>query len=264
MPLVVLGTLGSLLFASVASTLIASAVQLPPYLDFGLEWRTLLMAVALAALALLVVGVLPAWKVAQQHLLDAFKDGGQHVSRALDRAVIRRVMVAAQVAGSCLLLIIAGMMVRSVQRLPFSTDWLRLRARRGAGHAALGRYGITGNDAQSYWYTVKDRVNANPEVQGAAIVTAAPLGTRVFENPGPRCAESSRCSRRTSIHILWFMRIPILSGRVFTPTETGALVVSRRLALEDVRHRKRVGRELSEVGARWPLLGDGRCRTENA
>ena len=47
-PLVVLGTVGSLLFASMASTLIAALGALPPYLDFGLDWRTDGMAVALA------------------------------------------------------------------------------------------------------------------------------------------------------------------------------------------------------------------------
>ena len=230
-PLVVLGALGSLLFASVASTIIASAVQLPPYLDFGLDWRTLFIAVALAALALLVVGVLPAWKVAQQHLLDAFKDGGQHLSRALDRALIRRVMVAAQVAGSCLLLIVAGMMVRSVQRL-LQTDQGFDYERAAVLAMPLGRYGMTGHDAQSYWYAVKERVNANPEVEGAAIVTAPPLGTRVFETRFDDAPSVQVLSQNVDPAYFGVMRIPILSGRVFAPGETGALVVSRRLAVE--------------------------------
>jgi hypothetical protein len=37
--------------------------------------------------------LLPAWKIAQQHLIDAVKDGGQNVSRTLDRTLMRRVMV---------------------------------------------------------------------------------------------------------------------------------------------------------------------------
>ena len=35
--------------------------------------------------------------------------------------------------------------------------------------------------ARSYWYAVKERVRAHPEVEDAAIVTAAPLGGRVNE-----------------------------------------------------------------------------------
>ncbi len=179
-PIVLLGTLGSLAFASIASTAIAGLVSLPPYLDFSIDWRAIGLAIALAALALLVVGVLPAWKVAQQHLIDAIRDGGQHVSRVLDRAFVRRAMVTAQVAGSCLLLIVAGMMTRSVQRVLQSDLGFDYESA-AVLEMPLGRYGITGDDARGYWYAVKERVKANPEVEDAAIVTSPPLGGRVFE-----------------------------------------------------------------------------------
>src|SRR4029077_17242494 len=116
-PMVALGTIGSVAFASVASQLIAGLAELPPYLVMTVDWETIAVAMAMASLALVVVGVLPAWKVAQQHLIDALKDGGQHVSRAPGRAVVRLVMMAAQVAGSCLLLIVAVMMARGLQRV---------------------------------------------------------------------------------------------------------------------------------------------------
>jgi predicted permease len=254
-PLVVLGTAGSLLFASATTTLVARVVQLPPYLDFGLDWRTLFIAVALAALALLVVGILPAWKVAQQHLIDAIKDGGQHLSRALDRALIRRVMVAAQVAGSCLLLIVAGMVVRSVHRL-LQTDPGFDYQRAAVLAIPLGRYGMTGNAAQSYWYAVKDRVNANPEVEAAAIVTAPPLGGRVFETSYGDAPGVQVLSQNVDPEYFGVMRIPILSGRVFTAAETGAIVVSRRLALE-------MYGTVNVLGERFPKTA-GRARSSAA
>src|SRR6185436_17669528 len=114
-PLVVMGAAGSLGFASAAATAIAALAGFPPYMDFSIQWGTVMVAVTLALLSLVVVGLLPAWKIAQQQLIDAVKDGGQNVSRALDRTLMRRVMVVSQVAGSCLLLIVAGMMIRSAQ-----------------------------------------------------------------------------------------------------------------------------------------------------
>ena len=147
-PLVAMGVAGSLLFASAAATLIAAFAELPPYFDFSIEWRTVAIAVALGGLSLLVVGVLPAWKVAQQHLIDAIKDGGQHVSRMLDRALLRRVMVAAQVAGSCLLLIVAGMMVRSVQRAMQSSLGFDYQ-RAAVLSMPLDRHGVSGDAARS-------------------------------------------------------------------------------------------------------------------
>jgi putative ABC transport system permease protein len=230
-PIVTLGTAGSLVFAVTTSRSIASLVALPPYLHFRLDWPLLGAAATLAALTLLVVGVVPAWHVAQQHLIEAIKDGGQHVSRTLDRALIRRVMVGAQVAGSCLLLIVASMMTRSLQRV--------LRADLGFDYERaavlsmpLGRYGMGAEAARAYWYAVKNRVLDSPEVQGAAIVTAAPLGGRVFETSYEDMPGVIALRQAVDPDYFSVMRIPLLSGRLFAPFEQGALVVSRRLALE--------------------------------
>ena len=229
-PLVLLGAIGSLAFAAAASSLIASFAEVPPYFDFSIDWWTIGAAIALAGLALIVVGLLPAWKVAQQHLIEAIKDGGQHVSRILDRALLRRALIGAQVAGSCLLLIVAGMMVRSVQRVVdtnpgFDYDRAAVLA------VQLGRYGIAEDAARAYWTSVKERVLAHPEVEQAAIVTAAPLGGRVFETIYDGMRGLSVLSQHVDPEYFDTMRIPLLAGRLFKPGEAGTLVVSRQLAL---------------------------------
>lgn len=229
-PLAVLGTLGSLAFSSATVSLIAAGGGLPPYLDFSIEWRTVAVASALGALSLAVVGLLPAWKVAQQHLIDAIKDGGQNVSRTLDRALMRRVMVAAQVAGSCLLLIVAGMTIRSVQRaLVTSTGFDYQRA--AVLSMPLDRYGITGEAARLYWYDVKDRVRASPEVETAAIVTAAPLGGRVYQTRFKDASGLDTLVQRVDPEYFAVMRIPLIAGRLFGPGDEKTVIVSRRLAL---------------------------------
>jgi predicted permease len=229
-PLAVLGTLASLGFSSATVAVIAAAGGLPPYLDFSIEWQTVAVAAALGALSLAVVGLLPAWKVAQQHLIDAIKDGGQNVSRTLDRALMRRVMVAAQVAGSCLLLAIAGMTIRSVQRaLETSTGFDYARA--AVLSMPLDRYGITGDAARLHWYAVKDRVRANPEVENAAIVTAAPLGGRVFQTRYNDTPGLETLVQDVDPEYFAVMRIPLITGRLFGPADVKTVVVSRRLAL---------------------------------
>ena len=229
-PLAVLGVLGSLAFSRITVAVIAAAGSLPPYLDFSIEWRTVAVAVALGVLALAVVGLLPAWKVARQQLIDAIKDGGQNVSRALDRTLMRRVMVTAQVAGSCLLLIVAGMTIRSVQRA------LETSAGFDYEHAAvlsmpLDRYGITGDAARQHWYAVKERVRGHAEVENAAIVTAAPLGGRVFQTSYRDTPGLETLVQRVDPEYFAVMRIPLISGQLFGPGDAKAVIVSRRLAL---------------------------------
>ncbi len=229
-PLVLLGAIGSLAFAAAATAVIASLAEFPQYVNFSIDWRTIAVALMLASVALIVVGLLPAWKVAQQHLIDAIKDGGQHVSRALDRALMRRVLIGAQVAGSCLLLIVAGMMVRSVQRV-VATNLGFDYERAAVLTVPLARYGIADGAAQAYWSAVKDRVMAHPEVEQAAIVTAAPLGGRVFETIYDNMGGLSVLSQAVDPQYFDTMKITLLGGRVFAAGDAGSLVVSRKLAL---------------------------------
>jgi macrolide transport system ATP-binding/permease protein len=253
-PLVLLGVAGSLGFAAAVAAVVSSMAALPPYFDFSIDWRSMAIAVGLGALSLVVVGLLPAWKVAQQHLIDAMKDGGQHVSRTLDRALMRRIMVAAQVAGSCLLLIVAGMMVRSMQRALESSLGFDYE------HAAvlsmpLGRLGITGDAARSYWYEVKERVRAHPEVEDAAIVTAAPLGGRRFQTSYDATPGIDTMSQAVDPEYFAVMRIPLLAGRLFGPGDEKTAIVSRRLALEMYGTLEVLGREFPKGSSQATIIG---------
>ena len=255
-PMVALGTVGSLAFAAAASGLIASLAEFPPYIDLRIDWHTMAVAMAMASLALIVVGLLPAWKVAQQHLIDGLKDGGQHVSRTLDRALVRRVMMTAQVAGSCLLLIVAGMMARSLQRVLLSDLGFDYQ-KAAVLEMPLGRYGFNAEQARTQWDTVKERVVANPEVEAAAIVTAPPLGGR--ENETAYDSLHGLIAMPQSVDPEYFavMRIPLLSGRLFAPREEHVVVISRRLALE-------MYGSLDVLGQDFPRTADkGRSRAQD-
>jgi predicted permease len=253
-PLIALGVVGSLAFAAIAAQLISTQTSLPEYIDFSPDWGTVVAAIGLGSLALIVTGLIPACKVAQQHLIDAIKDGGHQVSQSLDRALMRRVLVAAQVAGSCVLLVVAGMMVRSVQRV-VSGDLGFDYARAAVLEMPLSRHGATADIARPYWYAVKARALANPEVEQAAIVTAPPMGGRVFETgyndtPGLRTMVQS-----VDPEYFDTMKIPILAGRVFRPDEAGTAVVSRRLAVEMYGTVDVLGRGFPKSKASHTIVG---------
>ena len=247
LPLPAMGAIGSLGFTWAAVTAIAALGGFPAYMDFSIQWRTVLVAVPLALVSLVVVGLLPAWKIAQQQLIDALKDGGQNVSRTLDRTLLRRVMVAAQVAGSCLLLIVAGMMVRSVQRAVTSSAGFDYQCA-AVLSMPLGRYGMPVEARRAYWQQVRDRVLANPEVEDAAIVTAAPLGGRVNETNYNATPGLRTLSQAVDPEYFAVMQIPLIAGRVFGPADAKTAIVSRRLALE-------MYRTLDVLGERFPKCG---------
>lgn len=231
LPLGLAGAAGGLIFAAWASQAIAALAGLPEFLEFGPDWRAVLVSLGLCLAALALVGALPAWKVSQQELTAAIKDGGQQVSIRLDRARIRRLLLAAQVAGSCLLLAVSVMMARSLQRV-LTTDIGFQFEHSAVLDAGLGRLGIKGDEARAYWTAVKERVDANPESLDSVIVLAPPFGDRIHETG----YNETRPLRVISNHIepgfFSLLEIPIIEGRTFAPGDdpSTAIVISRTLA----------------------------------
>lgn len=110
------GTLGTLLsyFAVGSLSRIQPPVPLPIALDFHLDLRVLLVALGVTLVAGIVFGLLPALQATRTDLAAIIRDA-LSASR-LGRWKLRGGMVAAQVAGTAFLLVIAGLFVRALGR----------------------------------------------------------------------------------------------------------------------------------------------------
>lgn len=231
LPLTILGALAAVALATVISRVVATTTALPAYLDFTPGIRTIAASFVCAGVALAAIGLLPAWQVARQDLMAAIRDGGYGMSRALDRARVRRVLLGAQVAGSCLLIVVAGLMVRGVQRV-INADVGFEFERAAVLSTPLGRFGISGDEATAYWRQVQERIRGHADVVATSLVTVAPLSGRVFERtfvdvPGVEVLE-----QRIEPAYFDVMRIPLIAGRTFRAGELGVVIVSHRLAIE--------------------------------
>jgi len=234
LPLALLGAAGGLVFGSWAADTIAAFGSLPDNISFAPDWRTLAMSLAMTVVAVTVIGAVPAWKVARQELIAAIKDGGQQVSINLDRARVRRWLMGAQVLGSCLVLVLAVMMTRTLQRL--LSDDLGFEYKQAATlQPSLGRHGYSGPDATAYWRAVQERVLQRPEVAGVALALAPPLGSRIQENTFANDAPGLEVvTNRIAPSFFEVMSIPLLLGRTFIESDDPktTVIVSRTLAME--------------------------------
>ena len=231
LPLAILGAGGGILLARWASHTIAIVGGMPESVSFAPDRGTIAVSLAMSVVTLLVIGALPAWKVASQELIAAIKDGGHQVSINLDKARLRRFLMGAQVCGSCLILVIAAMMTRTLQRV-LSSDLGFEYEHAAVLQPGLDRYGYEPERAIAYWNTVKARVEQNPEVAAVAIALAPPLGGRVNEtrfNDAPGLEVIANHVEPAFFHA---MQIPVLSGRTFQrgddPKTT--VIISRTLA----------------------------------
>jgi predicted permease len=147
-------------------------------LNTGFDWRVLAFATAITILSGLAAGVFPAIRGTRVAPTDALKAQARQVGAGGGRrgALVGKTLVAAQIAFCLLLLIVAGLFIRSMQSL------LRTDVGYDREHLLVARMDVRGlgytNDQRQALYTrVLERLRAVPGVISASISLNGPLGT---------------------------------------------------------------------------------------
>jgi predicted permease len=174
----------------------------------------------------LTVGVLPAIRASRADASTMLHDAGRSNSAGAGKQRMRRLLVVGQVAGSLVLLIVAGLFVRRLKQaehLDLGFDAGRiLNVRMDPEHLGY-------SEAQSkvFFRDLLDRVRAWPEVQSASLAFSAPMG--YFSTYDPVVAEDRPLAagqrapdvffNRVSPSYFETMGIPVLSGREFAESD---------------------------------------------
>ena len=104
--------------ALIGTRLIAGAMpadQVPYYITWAVDWRTLAYAFGVAVVTAVVFGLLPALQTSRRNLVDTLKEGGRGSSGRRSR--LRSTLVVAQVALALVALVGALLFVRTFQNL---------------------------------------------------------------------------------------------------------------------------------------------------
>ncbi|HYV99538.1 MAG TPA: ABC transporter permease [Gemmatimonadaceae bacterium] len=177
MLLVLLGTaLGVVLgnwTANTVSKTLDLGTDLPTSLDFSFDWRVFAYVAGIAIAAGIVVGLLPALR-ASNVSVATLQDGSRGASGGRRRQRVRGALVVGQVAGSLVLLIVAGLFVRSLQNaarvdLGFNPDHV-LNARMDPHWA-----GRTLEQTNNFYDELQRRVRAWSDVQSASLTFSVPI-----------------------------------------------------------------------------------------
>ena len=228
-----LGAAGGIVAGYWFARFIAVQTSLPSHLDLTPDWRMTLAACVIAGLVTLVTGFVPAWMVSKRDVVAAMKDGGQQSARGLARGRFRLALLGAQIAGCCVLLVVAGAMVRGLQRMLAPNLGFEYR-QIAVLDPSLSRYDIRGDAARAYWDQVKQTLSGNPEIEAMALASHSPLGTSGSRS---RYTDAPRLTVTTVVVEPGFfdlLRIPIVAGRPFDRTDppSTTVIIGRRLALE--------------------------------
>jgi putative ABC transport system permease protein len=227
-------------------------------------------AFAITAIIGLGVGLAPALRGAGGDLRSGVYDGDRTTGGA--HHALRRTLVVTEVALALVLLVSAGLLLRTVERLlsskpGFDPSHLLTMQVVAAGHAF-------DSDAakEAYFQQVLDAVHHVPAVTSAAFTSQLPLsgdlegyGVRFQSIPGqgPNDADSGL---RYAVTPDWFrtMRIPLVRGRLLDaddrPGNTEAVLINESFAkrrfpgIDPIGQRVRLGPEIGRTDAAWDVV----------
>ena len=202
----------------------------PAWMSALPDWRVFLFTSVMGFVAALLFGLLPTL---------------QMVRRKKNRSLWHQFVVCAQVGASCVLLILAGLLVRATLHTIYSDP--------GFGYEqvlsidpGMSEHGFASSHAQAYLDQLQNRLRAVPGVTFVSIARVPPL-----VNTMVMMTSIDVDGRRIMIYPNWVgpdffqtMRIPLLRGRSFHAGEKDVVILGESLA------RKRWPTE-DPIGKQW-------------
>ena len=230
----VLGAIGGLLLAFWATGALTAlaATGMPRADQIHLDPSALIFALAASLVTSVLFGLLPALQLTRQDLNEALKEGGRQNTAGASRGA-RELLIVAEVAISIVLLVGAGLLIRSLWQLQhvnpgFSADKVL------AMEVSLPTARYPEGDQMPFYQRLEERVAAKRGVAAIGAINILPLsnnydsrGIQVEDRPRPEGQGFAPQARSVTPGYFRSMGIPMLAGRNFDAhdVDSGQLVV---------------------------------------
>jgi predicted permease len=198
--------------------------DLPLRMDFSFDWRVFGFALASAVVTGIIVGIVPAIRASYGNLVQILHEGGRGLVGGRHR--LRSALVVVQVAGSLMLLIIAGLFTKSLgeaQRTNLGFE---------PNHVVNffmdpNEIGYNEEQGRAFYQNLLARVRALPGVVSASTANSTPLGyysnqdTVLVEGYEVPAGQPTPMLSYNVISSDYFktMGISMLQGRAFTDAD---------------------------------------------
>ncbi len=203
--------------------------DLPAWLNPMPDGRVILFAVGIGVAAVILFALTPAWHVARQRYRTT---------------TMRQILIGAQVATSCVLLIVSALLIRALNQAMSASpgfEYERVIALDPGGSASP-------KEARAYFDTLYARLGSLPGVLSVSMASNPPLGNRWT-------VDKTRVDgKAVNIHFnnvdpqfFQTMAIPVLRGRVLERGDKRAIVVSESLAGAEWPGQNPLGKQFSDT-----------------
>jgi predicted permease len=227
--LALMGSVAGLAIGSVVLKGIIVWTDGPTWLDPVPDWRVVTFAIGIGFLSSVFFGLTPALHIARQKQRMPFG---------------RTFLIGAQVASSCVLLIVAGLLARAFDRAASSDPGFDYE------HViviepSLMEHGYTPIRARDYIRDMNMRLRSLPGIEDVSVTSTPPLsGLKVmapFESEGRAFMVYIH---QVDSHYLGTMKIPLLRGRNLIDGDENGIVISESLARKKWPGRDPLGEPL--------------------
>jgi len=241
------GTIGLLLARwGIDLILYISPDAIPRSSEIGLDWMVLAFTIGVSFLTGILFGLIPAIQAGEVDVQETLKETGRGIS---GRQWLRSSLVVVEVATTLVLLIGAGLMIRSFYLLQkvnpgFSYEHLT------SFSIALPEKKYPTPDVQAAFYNrLLENIRALPGVESAAAASGLPLGNNgwqmgfTIEGQPPPPREQMPLMESCLVTPDYFsaMNIPVLRGRVFDDRDDRSHLAGRDLSKMDEDERLMAG-----------------------
>jgi macrolide transport system ATP-binding/permease protein len=239
--------------------------ELPLQFKFVPDARVYFFALGAAFVTGLIVGVFPALRVARRDVSSVLHDGARGASGGRRRQFVRGSLVVAQVAGSLVLLIVAGLFIRSLGKA--QTIYLGLNPANVLDFSLdVQQVGYQEAQGRAFYRELDSRLRALPGVVSVAQAFTVPLGVMSADDPvivEGRPVEPGQQPPTVQYNMVspaYFdtLSITVHQGRTFTEADdekaASVAIVNQTMAKKFWPNQNPLGKRFSTKRASGPLI----------
>ena len=224
----------------------ASPDAIPRAQEIGLDNRVFLFTFGISILTGLIFGLIPAWHASKVDVHETLKDAGRGNSGS--RQWLRSSLVVTEVAAALVLLVGAGLLIRSFYRLHQVNPGFSYE-RLWSANITLPEKKYSEEQRIEFWRQLTERLRAVPGVDAASVASGLPLGNNGWQTsftvegqPAPPPGKMPLMEAcLVSADYFRAMSIPLRAGRYFNEQDNRQHLAGRDLSKLDPNQRAGAG-----------------------
>ncbi len=200
---------------------------LPRVNSIGLDWQVVAFAIGLAVLTGVLCGLVPAWAAARTGVNEVLKEGGRSGAVGGTSARLRSALVVAELAVALVLVVAAGLLMRSFENMRSVGLGFRTDHTITASYSLPRRHYSTQPAIDAFNLNLRTKLEQLPGVQAVGVTSMLPAADVEFL--GTFTPDGYIPPKGAGLNVAWIPQvmgsyfqaqgIPIIRGRAFTEAD---------------------------------------------